>query len=1049
MTIPKTIIHRFFLLGFLSFFSLIFPRLLDWSSIGIRVQTLPFFAIASTHTQLPNDKEEHVKQARLISTQACNVSGLLSSNTTWSPSLCSEYIATGSVIVDTAITLTIDPGTIIKWNPGTTLTIRGALLAKGAAGQTILFTSNQSTPQPGDWGGIDFVDSSQDAVYDTNENYVSGSMIQHSIIEYAGKRASQTSASPAIDAKKASPYIDNTTIRNNQGTGVFIENGKTIHFTNNQILFNLGTGIVFNFCEGDSLGFVDTLIHKNTINDNKDGGVYIFPGQNCNPIITENMIANNSTDNTNNSGSFGRSGGLYCSGSGSNKLTTTLRKNIISNNSSKGNCGGVFLNWTDYHILEGNEINGNQSEQKGGGVCIGQFTRVLMSNNDIKNNVSKSGGGGVVMFGSNTVDTHIFHYNRFENNLDNGLPNHLYNEGSQSTPNVDAENNWWGSNDLATIESSIYHFADDSTRGVVDFEPFCNEACKPLVPPTATPTATPSNTPIPTPTPSIGNPIQQVAISGLTEGNTNALFTFTATSSPVTATLPITYIWQVNNQSRSSHTTLSLSDIFTTTWDTPGIYRLTVTAFNGIGTSSDTHTIHIKSPTGQLQSWLIMIYLNGDNSLDGETEELFNRLEEAVEVNPSLKIRVLWDRSKNGDTILYHVLPDNNPFTLSSSYQENVTKFSRGELDMGNREILLNFIVDTRKEFPNDYHLLSIVDHGGGWSPPLPDSQKSGARYEAGGSGFSWDDTTNSDDTDINIRSYLSTHDVGYVFNQTSITSDPIDLVFYDACLMAMLEEAYEIHRGAHLLLASQYLAWSSFPYDAYLKDIHLRSPEAQARHMVDQYHQSLTSPGLAHSLSAIDLSQTQAMIDALDVLAQKLIGRLSSDKQIMSTVFQQTQKLDMNADSLIQPDEGYIDLQDFAQRLVQAFPGTDVAIAAEHVVSVMSEFEKNKLIMYEKHESGRNRAFGYGETINLSGLHGISLYLPIGDLIKLDPDLNAYTADNIQLAADTRWDQFIFDFLGITPSQGTDNNFVGGRGNLIQPLSPNAKLFLPIIRNR
>ena len=227
---------------------------------------------------------------------------------------------------------------------------------------------------------------------------------------------------------------------------------------------------------------MDTLIHKNTISDNTDGGMYIFPGQNCNPIISENVISNNSTEDTNSGGVFGISAGLYCSGSGVNQLTTTLRKNIISNNSGKGNCGGLFLNWTDYHILEGNQITGNQSERKGGGICVGGFTRVLMLDNDINDNVSKTGGGGIVILGSNTTDQQIFHYNRFENNLDNGLPNHLYNEGSQNTPNVDAENNWWGSNDAAVIESAIFHFADDSNHGVVDFSPFCNEACIPPEP---------------------------------------------------------------------------------------------------------------------------------------------------------------------------------------------------------------------------------------------------------------------------------------------------------------------------------------------------------------------------------------------------------------------------------------------------------------------------------------------------------------------------------------------------------------------------------------
>lgn len=77
---------------------------------------------------------------------------------------------------------------------------------------------------------------------------------------------------------------------------------------------------------------------------------------------------------------------------------------------------------------------------------------------------------------------HIFRYNRFENNLDNGSINHFYHSYIKSTPNIDAENNWWGSSDPALIEASIYHFVDDSRRGVVDFEPFCNESCKPPEP---------------------------------------------------------------------------------------------------------------------------------------------------------------------------------------------------------------------------------------------------------------------------------------------------------------------------------------------------------------------------------------------------------------------------------------------------------------------------------------------------------------------------------------------------------------------------------------
>ena len=428
--------------------------------------TLRLYAVKATDRTIHNAEESSALQAN--PTQSCNLSGLISTNTTWSPSTCNPYIATGSVIVDTAYTLTVEAGTNIKWNPGTALTIRGTLLARGSAEQPVTFTSNQTTPKAGDWVGIEFVDSSRDAEYDANENYLRGSMIQHTVIEYAGKNGNTSVA--AVNTKGASPYIDHTTIQNNQGEGVNI-NGKTIHFTNNQVLSNLGTGIYINHCQGDGSGLIDTIIHKNIVSNNKDSGIIIYTTGDCNPIISENVITNNSNNRIN-----ALAGGIHCEGPSIGRPIVTLVKNIISNNSTSSCGGGIALRWTEYHVLEGNLIESNQSET-GGGVCFGLWANQgLMLDNDVKNNVSKFGGG--VISSGNTE----FHYNRFENNLVNGALNHFYNNSSQSTPNIDAEDNWWGSSDPATIESSIYHFADDSAQGVVDFEPFCNESCKPPEP---------------------------------------------------------------------------------------------------------------------------------------------------------------------------------------------------------------------------------------------------------------------------------------------------------------------------------------------------------------------------------------------------------------------------------------------------------------------------------------------------------------------------------------------------------------------------------------
>ena len=46
----------------------------------------------------------------------------------------------------------------------------------------------------------------------------------------------------------------------------------------------------------------------------------------------------------------------------------------------------------------------------------------------------------------------------------------------------------------------------------------------------------------------------RVSISGLTVGDRNISYAFTATTSPITATQPITYIWQATGQSTVTHT---------------------------------------------------------------------------------------------------------------------------------------------------------------------------------------------------------------------------------------------------------------------------------------------------------------------------------------------------------------------------------------------------------------------------------------------------------------------------------------------------------------
>ena len=112
-------------------------------------------------------------QGATSSLPAISVSGTLTQNTTWSPTVASAYTITSSLTIPSGVTLTIAPGTVVKAEGGNTgacgssapsLCIGGTLNAVGTASQPIVFTSindnsvggatGTGSPKAGDWGGI-------------------------------------------------------------------------------------------------------------------------------------------------------------------------------------------------------------------------------------------------------------------------------------------------------------------------------------------------------------------------------------------------------------------------------------------------------------------------------------------------------------------------------------------------------------------------------------------------------------------------------------------------------------------------------------------------------------------------------------------------------------------------------------------------------------------------------------------------------------------------------------------------------------------------------
>lgn len=90
-------------------------------------------------------------------------------------------------------------------------------------------------------------------------------------------------------------------------------------------------------------------------------------------------------------------------------------------------------------------------------------------------------------------------------------------------------------------------------------------------------------------------PVSSVNLSGPPEGYIGIPYPFAAATSPITATLPITYTWQATNQT-SATLVQGLASNLSYTWTTPGNKVITVNASNFSGSSTVARTITIKIP---------------------------------------------------------------------------------------------------------------------------------------------------------------------------------------------------------------------------------------------------------------------------------------------------------------------------------------------------------------------------------------------------------------------------------------------------------------------
>jgi len=232
--------------------------------------------------------------------------------------------------------------------------------------------------------------------------------------------------------------------------------------------------------------------------------------------------------------------------------------------------------------------------------------------------------------------------------------------------------------------------------------------------------------------------------------------------------------------------------------------------------------------------WTFAIYMCSDNDLD-EYGELNNEWLMSVGSTDDVNFVVLWDSSV-GPAYLYKIEKDEMVEVTDYEY-DGV------ETNMGDAAVLESFVDFLNDEFPADYLLVDLWDHGDDFR------------------GICFDyDTAGGDALD-----YLSHQEIG-----DALSGKKVDVIAADGCGIGIVEAAYEyVYRGvtAEWFVANEnYVPLQGFPYDVIAADLvetPSMTPEELSADIVQRYAE-MYPKGWLTELAAINLPATIIMVEEL-----------------------------------------------------------------------------------------------------------------------------------------------------------------------------------------
>ncbi len=421
----------------------------------------------------------------------------------------------------------------------------------------------------------------------------------------------------------------------------------------------------------------------------------------------------------------------------------------------------------------------------------------------------------------------------------------------------------------------------------------------------------------------------------------------------------------------------------TTEIETPGS---TETTANPTETPApaEPEVIVIESPKVE---WLVLLYQDADD--ESLEEDIVFDVNSAEYIGSSDKVKILTQLDRysgaytgDGDwsqARRYILDIDSNLDILGTNYVEDL-----GEVDSGDVQTLIDFVLWGLNEYPAEHVILVLSDHGGGWF---------------GG----YTDGDNENDDGIFLPALESA--LGYITSNSSI--DKIDIIGFDACLMAQLEVYSILAPYADFVIASEETeSATGWAYAGFLNALTQSAdmtPAELSQVIVDtfvvddlyyQYYGQDPESIMDYStLSAMDLSGMFAINEAFN---QFILNLQWIDPSIVAEARTYSRSYLLFEDY----EPSFLDLVNFSEMACTYSGDNNVCVSAEQLKNAIQE-----AVITEKHGG------------NMSGSNGITFYFPDSDFFEITMDDSygfAYRQHAGRFVENSLWDEFLdFHYLG------------------------------------